>query len=220
MGNEVTDSNKQDGEADEKGVPFSNRMKEMERKFQERIERLEREQQEYKTAMAGSHAAPPVATSTNGASNAEEINRNILTEFVKDPDGFVKSRWQRAQVEREMGQVKPWFQSQPGYREDDDARIMAIETEYQLAHQSPLERAKACWNILQKEKKLAELSGNADDRRREASVGASTTEGAGKAAPKQAPVTRMDIVKKLAKAEAEGDLDSAIRYTSMLEDIR
>lgn len=203
-------------EVDDKGVPLSNRLKELERKLQDKYEKelaeTRRELQELKSSFE------PKKTD-NGT---EDIAKADLMEFVKNPKGFMRSAYEEVEFQRQIPQAESWLKTQKGYSSSDDERILQIIKENKLntPYHSPMERATTAWRLLNAEKHEKQASSQTDEEKREASLQRSSAEGTGKATPKQAPVTRTDILRKLAEAEAKGDLDASIKYTSMLEDVR
>lgn len=202
-------------EVDEKGVPLTNRMKEMERKFQEQ---LERERASFRQELDGLKARLP----TDPEPDTEDMSKADLMEFVKNPRGYIANTLRQDQFQREIPSAEAWIKQQQGYSSDDDSRIFQIIKENKLdtPYHSPMERAKTAWRLLDAEKRTQQAQAANDEKRREESIAKSATEGTGKATPKQQPITRNDILKKLADAERSGDLDASIRYTSMLEDHR
>lgn len=204
---------KQKEEVDEKGVPVSNRLKEMERKFQEKYDRelaeTRRELEELKALKE-----------TRNAPHTEDAAKAELMEFVKAPKEFFRSVVEETTMQRELANVRPWLESQRGYQRDDNDRLIAIENEYSLGHASPLERAKAAWKILNQEKLAAKAQSSDDERRREAEISKASPESGGKSASKQNTPTRADLIRRLQAAEAKGDLDASMQLMTLLEDVR
>lgn len=207
----------QQPEVDEKGVPWSNRVKELERKLTDR----EREFQELQTWKQNYEAEQVRETQT------QPDPKEKLMQFVGNPDGYIESLVEAREKKRmdenyksELTRVRPWLATQKEYKQEDDVRLLEIEREYALSHPSPLQRVSKAYDILQKEKALARFNSTDDDKKREEQIRNNAPEGTGKATSKDRPITRNDLLRKLADAEAKGDLDASIKLISALEDVR
>ena len=211
-----TEVKTEEKDVDEKGVPWQNRLKELERKFQDKYEKelaeTRRELNEIKSSRQTRTEEP----------KPEDQAKNDLMEFVKNPKGYVQNAWREAEFQREIPAAENWIRQQKGYSPDQEARIMQIIAENKLntPFHTPMERARTAWNLLEAEMIRKKLTEKTDEQIREEKAHREALEGSGKSASKEKPVTRNDVLRKLADAEAKGDIDAAIRYTSMLEDIR
>ena len=211
-------------EVDDRGVPLANKVKELERKLQDKYEKeladTRRELQELKASW---HQPEPEPEPAQYDPKAE------LMEFVKSPSAFLKAQLAEEERQKEMAafqrqipEAEAWIKSQPGYSNEDEARIFQIIQENKLntPYHKPMERAELAWKLLNAEKRDKVISSKAEEDRREAAINKTSTEGGGKNVPRQTTPSRADLINKLAQAEKTGDLHAAIKLTSMLEDVR
>lgn len=197
-------------ETDDKGVPLSNRLKEFERRMEDKYSKELEETRKELAELRSSMPQPKTELPQEDAAKAD------LMEFVRDPRGFVNNSYQQAEFQRQIPEAEAWIRGQTGFKTEDESRIAQIVSEYKLntPYHTPMERARTSWRLLQAEKREQVLSSEEDRRT------VVKTEGGGKSAPKESSTTRADIIHKLALAEQKGDLEAATRYLNQLEDIR
>lgn len=177
---------------DDKGVPYMNRVKELERKYQEAMEKLEKLQEE-------SPEPEPVPQP-----DAE------LQELVKNPKAYTARVLQELQLKAETPKAVEWLQSQEGY---DREEVLRTIREHNLEYiPSPMQQAKAAWEIVQKEKlakKIKDFEANPH-----------STEPPGKSVPSGPKPKRADLIAKLKEASLLGNDDEKARIIGLLEDVR
>jgi len=202
-------------EVDAKGVPLENRIKEMERKLQDKYDKelaaLKQEQEAFKASLNAQDEPKP-----------EDAAKEELLRFVKSPKDYIRGTLSETRFQDEIPQAENWLRSQKGYSKDDDDKIVQIIRERKLnnPYMSPRERAETAWEILESRKLREKQTSQTDDERREASIRKTSTEEGGRSTSVKTGPTRADLIKKLAEAESKGDLDKAIQLTSLLEDVR
>lgn len=207
-------------EVDDKGVPLANRFKEFERKMEEKyahdLEQTRKELDELKNMRQFNSQAP---TQTQ---NFIEKNdpKEKLQRFVEDPDAYIEQRVQQRKFQDQVSEAEVWLQSKEGYSKDVRARIDALifENKLNTPYHMPLDRARTAWKLFEAEHNAKSLDAQADENRRESTVKSLGGEGKGKNAPKDSVNIHNELIKKLAAAEAKGDMDASIKYMDMLQD--
>lgn len=189
---------------DERGVPWEQRAKEFERKFNEA-------KAEAETLKASRVEEPKVET--------QEELRKRLEDFATDPDGYIERVYEGRKRKEEFSNVIPFLKSQEGYTSEDNVRLVQIEKDYDLQSSSPLARARAAWDILQKEKLAVEVGKLRSNSGREAEL-KSGPEGSGRSAPQSNTPKRAELLAQLAISEKKGDLQSSAKLVDMLSDVR
>lgn len=193
-----------DVKADAKGVPWENRAKEFERKYEE--QRLEFE--DMKARMA--NLETPVRETSKEDEAAE--GREKLQQLVKDPDAYIERRLMERELQRELPAAESWVRSQPDFMKEDEIRLAQIIKEHGLSQPSPMLRAKSAYRILKAEKLEREFV----DKTRQSNVQGAMLEGSGRAAPKKDGPSRNDLLNQLRDAEKSGDiLRSAMLVTQL-----
>ena len=191
--------------ADEKGVPWENRAKEMERKHGEAIKRI----QELEARVSQPATEP-------AAEEVAEAKKQKIAEFVEDPDAYIDRKVQEREFKRRLPEAISWLKSQSGFGEGDDVVVDRVIHENGLVHPDPMLRAKAAWGILKAERLEREFSeGQRRDR-----ISSSMPEGSGRSVQKQDAPKRADLISQLKTAQKQGDHQGTLRLLSQLEDVR
>lgn len=204
-------------EVDNKGVPLENRFKEYERKIEEKFEaRLEQQRKEInelKNQRQFERTAP---------SNFIEKNdpQKKLEKFIEDPDAYIDQRDYQRDFQRQVPQAESWLKTQKGYTPEARARVDALIYEHKLntPNHMPMERAQIAWKLVESEMRAKEYESQSDELKREAAIKSSGGEGKGKNAPKDSVDKHQELIKRLAKAEREGDMDTSIKVMDALQD--
>lgn len=208
-------------EVDSKGVPLENRFKELERKiedkYQKELEQTRKELEELKNARQFNQAAP-VEKNQNFVEKNDPKEK--LQEFVADPDAYIERRVLQREFNRQVPEAEAWLKRQEGYSTEARARIDALIFENKLNTQNhfPMERASIAWKLYQAENSAKSREDKADEQRRENALKSSSIEGNGRNAPKDSVNVHNELIKKLAAAEAKGDMDESIKIMDMLQD--
>lgn len=205
-------------EVDEKGVPLTNRFKELERKMEEKyakqLEENRKELDELKNMRNFNTQVP--------ANNFIEKNdpKEKLLKFVEDPDAYIEQKVQQREFARQIPEAENWLQSQKGYSKDARTRVDALifENKLNTPFHTPMDRARTAWNLYEGELSKKGLDAQADEERRENAISRVSGEGKGKNVPKNDVNIREELIKKLAASEAKGDMEASIRIMDMLQD--
>lgn len=193
-----------DVKVDAKGVPWENRAKEFERKYEE----MRSKNEEFEARMARLESPKVDATHEDQAA----VGREKLQEFVSDPDAYLERRLLEREFQREIPQAESWLRTQPDFSKEDESRVAQIIRENGLSQPSPMLRAKAAYKLLKAEK----LERDFVDRTRQNQAQGAMLEGTGRSTPKQDGPTRDELLKQLAKADNEGDfMKSALLVTQL-----
>lgn len=201
-----------DTEKDEKGVPWENRAKEAQRKYDEAMSRLNDLESRMNQSKAGE-------TSPEETAKQREAR---LQEFVSDPDSYIERKITERRLQEEYPRALAWIKEQKGFNADQDmVQITRIIKDYGLeTNPSFMSRARAAWDILKAQKLEKEFTDLTSDRTREQALGKGRPEGAGKAVPPQTAPKRSEVLAKLHEAQKRGDYMKSAEYISMLEDVR
>jgi len=128
---------------DDKGVPWMNRAKEMERKYGE-LESRSKELEAKLNGVIGKLAE----TGVNVLDHSDEARkRERLTTFASDPDAFTDSKIEEAMFRLEGREAADWLQAQEGWKPEYGTEIGRIIQEEGLFSR-PLKRAKTAWSLL------------------------------------------------------------------------
>lgn len=209
-------------EVDDKGVPLTNRFKEFERKMDEKyakeLEQTRKELDELKSQRQFNQQAPTAQQQNNFIEKNDPKEK--LLKFVEDPDAYIEQKVQQREFQRQVPEAEAWLQSQKGYSKDARARVEALifENKLNTPYHTPMERARMAWKLLEAERINNQVESQTDEQRREAVAMASGGEGRGKTVPKDTTNTHNELIKKLAAAEAKGDMDTSIKIMDMLQD--
>lgn len=206
-------------EVDDKGVPLANRFKEFERKMEEkyekRLEEQRRELEELKNMRLGQ--VPP---QTNIDNNPEQLAKAELMDVVKGPKDFVRQVLQEERFKNQVPEAEAWLARQKGYSTEARARVDALifENKLNTPWHMPMERAQMAWKLYEAETLLQKKDSDTDEQRREASARETGGEGKGKTIPKNSVNVHNELIKRLAAAEAKGDMDESIKIMDLLQD--
>jgi len=181
---------------DEKGVPYLNRVKELERKYQETLEELN-----------------ALKSATEEPEELETQTPDVeLQELVKNPKAYMTRVMQENQLRSEVPQAVSWLESREGY---DKNEVLRVIREYGLdSIPSPKKQAEAAWGIVERErlqKKLKDSSSGGNPN---------LSEPPGRSVPPGPKVKRADLIQKLKEASLLGNDEEQARIIEMLEDVR
>lgn len=184
---------------DEKGVPYLNRVRELERKYQETLEELN------------------ALKSTPDEPDEPSVQPDLeLQELVKNPREYTARVYQQIQTQEEVPQAIAWLESQEGYDKNEVLRVIRENNLEGIP--SPKKQAKVAWDIIEKERLAKKFKA---ENGREDLIRNNSTESPGRSVPSGSPkVRRADLIAKLKEASLHGSPDEQARIVGMLEDVR
>lgn len=192
---------------DERGVPYQNRIRELERKLKEAEERLRLSEE------PESDPEPEKAPS-GGFSND-------LNELVRNPKEYIQKALAEQRFQEEIPEAQKWLNAQTGYTSADDAELVRIMRESGLQTSSlfPLKRAQTAWRILKAERLEQEKNTSKNDDVRTSKIRSTSPEGSGRVVPVKTGPSREEAMKNLEQATTDGRIDDAVYWNEYLESL-
>lgn len=189
----VVDSKaKPSSSVDERGVPWENRAREFERKFNELAPKLEALQSQMVELVEKANPTP--------VNNAEEARMSKLQALAQDPEGYVQQKINAALRQKEAEDAAKWLRSQKDYRSEFDEEIGKVVRKYALSGQ-PQSNAEAAWRLfrLDNPDKFPQDKTRQEDSR-ERDIRQYQTVGPGRVGPIEQTDKRKELLKQLGAA--------------------
>ena len=187
---------------DSGGVPYKNRVRELERKLHDMEERLS-------------------ARETPAPEPVPEINQD-LQEFVSNPNAYIQKTLAKNRFQEETFEASRWLSGQSGYSPDDDVALVRIMREHGLQTSSnfPLKRAQTAWKLLRAEKMEKNQTTSQNDSERAERLSSTSPEGSGRVVPIKTGPSKVEAIKKFKEATEKGDLDGEVYWNEVIENIQ
>lgn len=174
------------------GVPWENRAKEYERKYNDLLTRLDDIE-----AKVTSDSKEEKVSKGSGT----DVKQEKIAKFVDDPDIYIRNLMMQREIEKEKPEAIAWLHSQTGYDlSKDDFEITRVIKERNLSG-SPKSVAKTAWDVVYKEKLENELKAYKEGRNLDVK---STPEGLGKSVPHNTGASRAEMLQKLKEVSSKG----------------
>ena len=190
---------------DERGVPWEQRAKEYERKFNEL-------RGEVDALKARPEPVPEPKV------DQEEAVKQELVRLAQNPRGYIQEVLTETDFKKELPKAESWIKTQEGYSSSDDSEIARVIKEHHINSPSPMVRAQTAWKLLQSEKLSKELASLRSNQERESGQ-RSAPDNSGRSAQTQTP-KRSELLAKLRDAERRGDNHASAALLDQLEDAR
>ena len=185
---------------DETGVPYKNRIKELERKLKEKEEML---------------ASLEIEEEPEEKVNTAQLTKQELSRLVEDPKKYISDRYAELKFQEEIPKATAWLGSRKGYTSNDDVEIVRLIREHNLQNSFPMKRAVTSWKLLQQERSE---SSNVDSER-VSRISSTSPEGSGRTVPLKTGPSKQELLKQLELASTKGDFGEEVRLNELLEDM-
>ena len=178
-----------DSDKDEKGVPYRNRYKELERKTNEKIKSLEDQFEAIRQSM--SEAEEEDASDEN-----DNDVKKQLSNLATDPEKYISERVEKRMLQFEANRAVEWLESQEGFDGESKKRILELTKEPMFKYLTPMLMAKKSWEYHQKEMELEELRKLKQDKNKSKDLAKAFIEGSGRPADVKSLQDEYEKVKK------------------------